>query len=237
MPYDYEPFPYTSPPGLTAPEPRHKVVIVGAGPIGLAMSLDLASYGVASVVLDDNDVVSVGSRAICWSKRSLEILDRLGVGERCVDKGVTWKVGRTFHGDEEVFSFDLQPEPGHKMPAFVNLQQYYVEQYLAEAALANPLVDLRFKNKVTETAQTADFATVTIETPDGSYALETEYLIACDGAGSPIRRQMGLDFDGELFEERFLIADLEFQADFPSERRFWFEPTFHQGQTALLHKQ
>ncbi len=237
MPYDYRPYPFVPPPGLTASEPRHKVVIVGAGPIGLAMALELANHGTPSVVLDDNNVVSVGSRAICWSKRSLEILDRLGIGEKSVAKGVTWKVGRTFHRDKEVFNFDLLPEKGHKMPAFVNLQQYYVEEYLIEAAQANPLVDLRFKNKVTQVEQASDHATVEIETPEGTYAVGADYLIACDGAKSPIREMMGLDFDGELFEERFLIADIEMLADTPSERWFWFEPTFHKGQSALLHKQ
>ncbi|KIT15373.1 FAD-dependent oxidoreductase [Jannaschia aquimarina] len=235
MPYDYTPFPYRRAPGLDGPEARHPVFIVGAGPIGLALALDLARHGTPSVLVDDNDVVSVGSRAICWSKRSLEILDRLGLGERAAEKGVGWKVGRTFHGEEEVFSFDLQPEPGHKFPAFVNLQQYYVEQFLAEAALDNPLIDLRFKNRVTALDPVA--GRLEIETPDGAYTLEADHICACDGARSPIRQMMGLEFDGEVFEERFLIADIEMQADFPSERRFWFEPTFHAGQSALLHRQ
>ncbi len=237
MPYDYKPFAYRTPPGLTEAEPRHDVIIVGAGPIGLALALDLASYGVECVVLDDNDVVSVGSRAICWSKRSLEILDRLGIGETCAEKGVTWKIGRTYHRDTELFNFDLLPEEGHKMPAFVNLQQYYVEQYLAEAAIAHDLIDVRFKNNVTNTSQNGDFVTVSIDTPDGQYALKSKYLVACDGAKSPIRNQMGLDFLGEFFEERFLIADIEMTAETPSERWFWFEPTFHPGQSALMHKQ
>ncbi|MEL6642879.1 MAG: FAD-dependent oxidoreductase [Pseudomonadota bacterium] len=237
MPYDYQPYPYTPPPGLTAPEPRHRVVIVGAGPIGLAMALELANFGVASVILDDNNRVSVGSRAICWSKRSLEIFDRLGIGDRVLEKGVTWKVGRTFHRDREVFNFDLLPEDGHKMPAFVNLQQYYVEEYLIDAVLDQPLIDLRFQNKVTSIDQTGDSAFVDVETPDGEYALETDYILACDGARSPIRHAMGLDFEGELFEERFLIADIEMEANFPPERHFWFEPAFHPGQSALLHKQ
>jgi 3-(3-hydroxy-phenyl)propionate hydroxylase len=237
MPYDYRPFPYVAPPGLTAPEPRHKVVIVGAGPIGLALAIDLAQYGVASVVLDDNNVVSVGSRAICWSKRSLEILDRLGVGEKCVEKGVIWKVGRTLHREGEVWTFDLQPDPGHKMPAFVNLQQYYVEEYLVARAMEFPgLIDLRWKNKVTGLT-VGDHVELTVETPDGAYRLEADHLVACDGAKSEIRGKLGLDFDGELFEERFLIADIEMTGDFPSERRFWFEPPFHAGQSALLHKQ
>jgi len=236
MPYDYRPFPYTAPPGLTAPEPRHKVAIVGAGPIGLAMAIELANHGVASVVLDDNNVVSVGSRAICWSKRSLEILDRLGVGGLCVKKGVTWQVGRTFHRDREVFNFDLLPEDGHKMPAFVNLQQYYVEQYLVDRAMALN-IDLRWKNKVVAVDRRADHAVLTVETPDGRYALEADWVIACDGARSPLRGMLGLEFEGELFEERFLIADIEMEADFPRERWFWFEPGFHNGQSALLHKQ
>ena len=243
MPYDYAPFPYVAPPGLKAAEPRHPVVIVGAGPIGLAMAIDLAQHGVKSVVLDDNNVVSVGSRAICWAKRTLEIFDRLGVGERMLDKGVTWKVGRQFFGDKEVYNFDLLPEPGHKYPAFINLQQYYVEQYLVERAQEMPdLIDLRFLNKVTDHADHGDHVSLTVETPDGNYTLEAEYYIACEGAGSPTRKRMDLAFDGQTFEEHFLIVDVEMETspfgdhDTP-ERWFWFAPPFHQGQSALLHKQ
>lgn len=243
MPYDYAPFPFISPPGLTAPEPRHPVVIVGAGPIGLAMAVDLALHGVKTVVLDDNNVVSVGSRAICWAKRTLEIFDRLGVGERMLEKGVTWKVGRQFHGKDEVYNFDLLPEPGHKYPAFINLQQYYVEQYLVERAQEFPdLIDLRFLNKVTGHTDHGDYVALDIETPEGSYTLQAEYYIACEGATSPTRKRMNLPFDGKTFEEHFLIVDVEMdQSPFGDhdtpERWFWFAPPFHNGQSALLHKQ
>jgi 3-(3-hydroxy-phenyl)propionate hydroxylase len=236
MAYDYRPFPYVPPSGLTAPEPRHPVVIVGAGPIGLALACELRLAEVPVVVLDDNNVVSVGSRAICWSKRSLEILDRLGVGAECLAKGVQWQVGRTFHREDEIWSFDLLPEDGHKMPAFVNLQQYYVEEFLVARATSLG-ADLRWRNRVAGLVQDGSGVRLTVETPDGAYMLSAGWVVACDGARSPIRGMMGLAFDGELFEERFLIADIRMEADFPSERRFWFEPTFHPGQSALLHKQ
>ncbi|MFN3765281.1 MAG: FAD-dependent oxidoreductase [Aliihoeflea sp.] len=237
--YQYQPFPYATPPELSGGAgARPKVVIVGAGPVGLAAAIDCALHGIECVVLDDNDVVSLGSRAICWSKRTLEIMDRLGIGQRMVEKGVTWKVGRLFHRDREVWNFDLLPEPGHKMPAFINLQQYYVEQYLVERAAAFPdLIDLRWKNRVTAVVPSDDGVRISVDTPDGPYELETEWLIACDGARSPVRAMMGLDFAGRVFEERFLIADVEMKADFPPERWFWFEPPFHKGQSALLHKQ
>ncbi|MDV2967137.1 FAD-dependent oxidoreductase [Nitratireductor aquimarinus] len=237
--YEYSPFPYATPPELAEGHVgQYPVAIIGAGPVGLAAAIDLAQRGVPVVVLDDNDVVSVGSRAICWSKRTLEIFDRLGVGERMVEKGVTWKVGRLFHRDREVWNFDLLPEEGHKMPAFINLQQYYVEQYLVERAADFPeLIDLRWKNRVAGLEQKGSDVRLQVETPDGAYEMDAAWVIACDGARSPVRGMMGLDFAGQVFEERFLIADVEMKADFPTERWFWFEPPFHKGQSALLHKQ
>ncbi len=243
MAYDYAPYPYIAPPGLTGTEPRHPVAIIGAGPIGLAMAIDLAQRGVKSVVLDDNNVVSVGSRAICWAKRTLEIFDRLGVGERMLDKGVTWKIGRQFHGEAEVYAFDLLPEDGHKYPAFINLQQYYVEEYLIDRTRDfSDMIDLRFKNKVSAHEDKGDHVVLTVDTPDGPYTLEVDWYIACDGAGSATRERMGLSFEGQTFQEQFLIADIEMEQspfgdqDVP-ERWFWFDPPFHPGKSALLHMQ
>jgi 3-(3-hydroxy-phenyl)propionate hydroxylase len=237
--YEYRPFPYVVPPEIGKTDiKKTPVLIVGAGPIGLSAAIDLALHGIPCTVCDENDVVSLGSRAICWSKRTLEIFDRLGVADRMVEKGVTWKVGRLFHRDKEVYSFDLLPEPGHKMPAFINLQQYYVEQYLVERCADFPdLIDLRWKNRVKELAHREGSASAVVETPDGQYVVKADYVLACDGAVSSIRKAMRLELQGSAFDERFLICDVEMEADFPSERWFWFEPPFHNGQTALLHKQ
>ncbi|WP_108659028.1 FAD-dependent oxidoreductase [Acuticoccus kandeliae] len=243
--YAYRRFPFVTPPELAggAGAGRYPVAIVGAGPIGLALAIDLALHGVRSVVLDDNDVVSVGSRAICWAKRSLEIFDRLGVGERMVEKGVTWRVGRLFNGDKELYRFDLLPEAGHKMPAFINLQQYYVEEYLVDRCHDFPdLIDLRWKNAVIDHEARADAVRVEVATPDGRYSLMADWLVAADGSHSTTRSRMGLPFEGETFHEQFLIVDVEmeedpFGADGVPERWFWFHPPFHPGQSALLHRQ
>ena len=80
----------------------HPVVIVGAGPVGLSLAIDLAQRGQRVVVLDNDHKLSIGSRAICFAKRTLEIWDRLGVGQRMVDQGVSWNVGRVFFHDDPV---------------------------------------------------------------------------------------------------------------------------------------
>jgi 3-(3-hydroxy-phenyl)propionate hydroxylase len=216
---------------------RRPVVVVGAGPVGLAAAIDLAQRGVPVVLLDDADRIGEGSRGICWSKRTLEILDRLGVGERLVAQGVTWKLGKVFCGDDLLFAFDLLPEEGHKMPAFINLQQFYLEKALVDRALELKDLELRWNNRVIGLERRNDGVRLTIETPDGPYRLDADWLIAADGARSTVRSLLGLDFAGVTFEDKFLIADVRMAAEFPTERRFWFAPTFHAGQSALMHRQ
>ncbi|NML17838.1 FAD-dependent oxidoreductase [Azohydromonas caseinilytica] len=235
--YTYPKFEYRKPPELSGAAPRrYPVVIVGAGPVGMTAALDCRLHGIPVVVLDDDDTVSVGSRGLCYAKRTLEILDRVGVGEPVVNKGVDWSVGRTFFGEGEVFNFDLLPEADHKRPGMVNLQQYYLEQYQVERCQQTG-VEIRWKNKVLSVTPEGDHVSLQVETPDGVYALETDWLIVCDGARSPIRTMLGLDIDGKVFMDRFLIADVVMKAQFPAERWFWFDPPFHRNQSVLLHRE
>src|SRR5262245_414086 len=215
---------------------RYPVVVVGAGPVGLTAAIDLALRGVKVVLLDDADRIGEGSRGICYAKRTLEILDRLGVSDLAA-RGVTWKLGKVFLRDDLVYAFDLLPEDGHKMPAFINLQQYYLEKALVDRVQAIDGIDLRWKNRVVGLAQQNDHVRLTVETPDGPYELAADWVIAADGARSTIRDLMGLGFTGVAFEDKFLIADVCMAADFPTERRFWFDPPFHSGQSALMHRQ
>ena len=216
---------------------RHPVVIVGAGPVGLTLAIDLAQRGVRVVLLDNDNTFSAGSRAICFAKRTLEIFDRLGCGQRMVDKGVSWSVGKVFFRDAQVYQFDLLAEPGHARPAFINLQQYYVEGYLAQRAAELPLIDLRWKNKLVGIEQHADHALLTIETPEGPYSLHADHVVACDGSRSALRELTGRQSTGRVFRDRFLIADVKMKLDRPAERWFWFDPAFHPNQSVLLHMQ
>lgn len=236
--YQYPKFDYRQPPEIAENRDGHyPVVIVGAGPVGLAAAIDLAIQGKPVLLLDNDDTVSIGSRGVCYAKRALEVLDRLGCGEEMVQKGVSWNVGRTFFREEEVFNFNLCPQPDHHRPGMINLQQYYLEDYLVQRARQLPNLEMRFKNNVIAVAQDGDKATLRVETPDGAYTLTTDWLVVADGARSPIRHMMGLDIEGKIFMDRFLIADVVMKAEYPTERWFWFDPPFHPNQSVLLHRQ
>ncbi len=218
-------------------------VIIGAGPIGLALGLDLAQKGHKVTIVTAFDFIAHGSKAICFSKQTLDIFDRLGVGDRVVAKGVDWNVGKLFWQDdrEPVYQFDMLPVKNQKNPGFVNLQQYHVEDILVDALEAMDNVDIRWGHSVTSVKKYEDHASLTIGTRDGVYGMEARYVLACDGSRSTIRQELGLDFEGRVFEDNFLIADIRFSGEGaesrPSERWFWFDPPFCKGGTALLHKQ
>ena len=176
--------------GQDGPAPvRRPVVVVGAGPTGLSMAIDLALHGVPVVLLDDGDTVSPGSRAVCYAKRTLEVWDRLGVGEAVVAQGVGWRCGWVHHDNRLVYEFDLLTEAGHKMPAFTNLQQYLLEEALVARAHELAGIELRWRNRLIGLIVAPDHVALQVDTPEGPYQLQCEWLIAADGARSVARRQ------------------------------------------------
>lgn len=216
---------------------HHPVIVVGAGPVGLTAAIDLALHGVPSVLLEQGNTVSPGSRAMCYAKRTLEIFDRIGCGDAVVAKGVGWNVGKVFFKDHLVYSFNLLSEAGHQRPAFINLQQYHVEEILIRRARETGRIDLRWQNKVVRVQQGGQHVQVAVDTPQGVYEMNCDWLIVCDGASSPVRDLLGLELGGQTLCDRLLIADVRMKADYPAERWFWFDPLFHPDRSALLHRE
>jgi len=238
-PYELPSFAYTPPPEHQGQAPgRYPIVIVGAGPAGLTLACDLAQRGVRSVLIDEDNTVGVrgaSSRGICYAQKSLEILDRLGVAERALAKGVAWSLGRTFSGTQEVYSFNLQDHCVSSQPPFINLQQFYLEWFLVDRIQALGLTDLRWCSRVTQIEPHGDHVRLQVETPDGAYALEADYLIDATGANSPIRTQLGLETHASRSTDRWCITDVRFTHPLPAERWTWVDAPFNDGRAVWQH--
>lgn len=240
-PLAFREYPYARHHDQDAAAVRHPIVVAGAGPVGLALALDLALKGQRVLVLDDHEGIGQGSRAICFAKRSLEILHRLGCGQPAAERGVVWNLGKVFHREKLVYTFNLLPEGGHRFPAFINLQQPYFEKILLDrirALQADGLpLEIRGANRIEGVVDHGDHVALEVLTPEGAYDVHADWLIACDGAGSPVRGMLDLGFEGEVFKDSFLIADVRMKAQFPTERWFWFDPPSGSGASQLLHRQ
>ena len=237
-PYPHVPKVY--PPGKPAgASTQHvPVLIIGGGPVGLATALGLARHGVRSVLIEADDGVCTGSRAICISRRSLEIIERLGALDGFISKGLPWAGGRSFYRDEEVLHFTMPQDANQKLPPMVNLAQYHIEQFLLDAAERQPeLIDIRWQTRVTGVDRRADGATVTVATPDETYQIDTDWLVAADGGRSVVREALGLKLQGTSYEGRYVIVDIHLKSDRPTERLAYFDPPSNPGSTVLVHKQ
>ncbi|MDR5748146.1 FAD-dependent oxidoreductase [Caballeronia sp. LZ029] len=217
---------------------RHAVTIVGGGPVGLAVALGLANHGVPSVLIEADDSVCYGSRAICISRRSLEIIERLEAVDGFLKTGLPWAGGRSFYRDTEVLHFKMPQDDNQKLPPMVNLAQYHIEQFLLDAAeKKSDLIDIRWQTRVSAIDSRADGATLRLASSEGEYALNTDWVVACDGGRSTLREALGLQLKGTSYEGRYVIVDIELESDRPTERLAYFDPSSNPGSTVLVHKQ
>ncbi len=213
------------------------VVVIGGGPVGLLTALDLSRHGVQSIVIERDDEIAWTSRAICISRRSMEMLDRAGAGEAFRRKALGWTRGQTYYRDELVFELDMPSPAWARHTPFVNLQQCFTEQFLLDALVATGHAAIRWGTRVSALQQTADG--VRLEVTDGqtSGVLDASWVVAADGGRSTCRDLLGLKLKGTSYEGRYLIVDIEIDRDRPVERQVWFDSPSNPGSTVILHVQ
>ncbi|CAB3787554.1 3-(3-hydroxy-phenyl)propionate/3-hydroxycinnamic acid hydroxylase [Paraburkholderia ultramafica] len=218
------------------------VAIVGGGPVGMTLALALARQGVRSVLIEADDGVCTGSRAICISRRSLEIFKRLGVVGAFLQKGLPWTGGRSFYRDAEVFRFTMHHDDEQSLPPMINLAQYQIEQLLLDEVERHAdLIEVRWQTRVTGIEQLpeggATLALRTGATNDIAWRMRADWVVACDGGRSTIRDALGLQLTGTTYEGRYVIVDIELDSARATERLAYFDPPSNPGSTVLVHKQ
>lgn len=227
---------------MAAPEsdfPSHvPVLIAGGGPVGLTLAALLARQGVRSLVLEADESYCTGSRAICMSRRSQEILGWVGADAPLVAKGLSWVGGRSYFRDREILHFEMPSEPTERFAPMVNIQQYYVEQYAHEAALAHRgMAQVCWGSRATDLRPQQDCVQVQLQGPDGPAVVRADWLVACDGGRSTVREQLGLQLRGMEYEGRYVIVDIRQKTRRAVERLAWFDPPSNPGSTLLMHRQ
>jgi len=221
------------------PLPSHvPVLIAGGGPVGLTLAALLAEYGIASLTVEADDDYCAGSRAICISRRSQEILSWAGADQPLMATGLPWTGGRSYFRDREVLHFEMPHDPLQRYAPMVNIQQYSIEEYAHQAMQRHPgQAALQWSARVAGLQADADGVTVEVDAGGQRQTVRADWLIACDGGRSTVRETMGLKLEGMQYEGRYVIVDIEQASSRPVERLAWFDPPSNPGSTLLMHRQ
>lgn len=214
------------------------VLIAGGGPVGLTLAALLARHGVRTLVIEADAGYCAGSRAICISRRSQEILWTAGAGPALAAKALPWTGGRSFWRNREVLQFRMPSEPTERFAPMVNIQQYHVEAFVHEALQRAPeLAQVAWDSRVAGVQAQDAGVLVDVDTPEGRRQVRAAYVVACDGGRSTVRELLGLQFEGTQYEGRYVIVDIVQETKRPVERLAWFDPPSNPGSTLLMHRQ
>lgn len=235
MYFNWEEFPLTTPEQIiTAGKTHSPVVVIGAGPVGLAIALGLSQHNVPCIVLERRTTISKGSRALAMTRRSLQILDHLRVGKAVMDMATPWSEGWTYYGKDMVHYMNIAPPP-HEKHGQTNLQQCWMEQLLLDQIGKTPLVEVRYGHEVSTLTPEDTQVVLDVTTTAGNYTLSADYLVAADGPRGTTRRQLGLDYEGTSYTQQFVINDIICQLPIPAGRRLYFNPPYLPGKAVLMH--
>ena len=216
---------------------RHAVTIVGGGPTGLTLALGLAGFGVPSVLIESDPSICTGSRAGAFTRRTLEILERVGVAQKAIGSGLAWYTGWTFHGQKEIARLQIPHDENQKFPPAISQLQNRIEWLMVQAAERSGLIDIRWQSRVETITQSEDKAELSISTPAGNYRLHSDWVVACDGGQSTLRRLLDLRMEGERHAGRYVIIDIRVDTSrLDAGRHCWFGPPSNPEGTMLMYK-
>ncbi len=224
-------------PVLPPLESAAPIAVVGAGPVGQTAALLLARWGLPVVLFDARpERDPVGSKALCQARDVLDIWATVGAGELLAHEGVTWTTARTFYRDREIAAWSFTDRGRSPFPPYVNIGQQRTEEVLDQRLVAAG-IETCWSHELRSVDQDDAGATLEFATPEGSVTVSSPYALIATGARSDdIRNALGLSFDGETFEDYFLICDI--RAELPGweqERRFYFDPEWNPGRQVLIH--
>jgi 2-polyprenyl-6-methoxyphenol hydroxylase-like FAD-dependent oxidoreductase len=190
-----------------------RVIVVGAGPVGLTAALALARRSIPTLLLAAEGELLMELRGSTFHPPTLDMLDEFAVVPQMIESGLiapTWQFRDRETGP--VATFDLALLAGDtNHPYRVQCEQWKLMRLLRDAYLQIPGAEIRWAHAVTAAQSLDDGVAVTADTADGPVTLQGRYLVACDGARSAVRRSLGVAFEGFTYPELFLIASTDFR--------------------------
>ena len=187
------------------------VIIIGAGPTGLALACQFIRYGVDFVIVDKNETTTPHSKAIGVQARTLEIYEQIGLAKKLVERGkiaakVRMIVGGKVRGEAEFADLGRGMSP---YPFILMLEQGTHEAILHDYIRSNGR-EIRWRTELVSFKQDAAGVKASVKTDAGNIeSIEAKYLVGCDGAKSLVRHSLGLTFEGSTFERMFYVADVQ----------------------------